>query len=483
MKKQVMAATLLSLWLILFPFVEAKGSLPPIPKVKADTFPLETRGQVQQAYKAALKSPGDPEAVGKLCMLLDLYHRSGDAVQCYQRAHLLQPREFRWLYYQGSLHVNQKQSVQAINVLTQALTLKPHYVAAELDLALELLSLRKEAESERVYKDVLATWPESAEANYGLGKIYANQGKISEAKEYFQRACTLFPYYGAGHYALARIYQQQGLADEAKQELQLYVQHPNLLPPVPDPLRDALWALNRDANSHIDRGAVLAQAGDIEAAVREEEEASRLAPGLVMAHSNLIILYGKLGMTAKAKQQYQEVANLAPDSYPQARYNYGIVLLGQKQYQEAEKVLKDALRIRPVYPETHLELGLAFEGQGLLSQALTELTEALQEKPDYSEAHFEIGKIFVNEGKYAGAIQHFHEALSGNSQTPAYLYALGATYARAGDRQSALRYLKMADAQALAQRQKALAANIERDMKALSNEQTRDQPAANLSTR
>lgn len=483
MRRQVITATLLSLWLVLFPFIEARGSLPPLPNVKADTFPPETRAQVQQAYEAALKYPKDPEAVGKLCMLLDLYHRSGDAVQCYQRAHLLQPREFRWLYYQGSLHVNQKQNVQAINVLRQALALKPHYVAAELDLALELLSLRKEADSERVYKSVLATWPESAEANYGLGKIYANKGKLSEAKDYFQRACTLFPYYGAAHYALARIYQQQSHADEAKQELQLYAQHPNLLPPVPDPLRDALWALNRDANSHLDRGAVLAQAGDIEAAVREEEEASRLDPSLVMAHSNLIILYGKLGMAAKAEQQYHQVAILAPDSYPQARYNYGIVLLGQKQYQEAEKVFNDALRIRPDYPEAHLELGLAYEGQGLLSQALTEFREALQEKPGYSEAHFQIGKIFVNEGKYAEAIHHFHEALSVNSQTPAYLYALGATYARAGDRQSALRYLKMAHAQALAQHQKALAANIERDMKALSDESPHDQPAANLSTR
>ncbi len=478
-----MAATLLSLWLILFPFVEARGSLPPIPNVKADTFPPETRAQVQGAYNAALKNPSDPQSVGKLCMLLDLYHRSGDAVQCYQRVHLLQPREFRWLYYLGSLRVNQKQNGQAIIALRKALALKPHYVAAELDLALALLSSRKEAESERVYKNVLATWPESAEAYFGLGRIYANEGKMDEAKKSFQRACTLFPYYGAAHYALARIYQQQGHADEAKQELRLYAQHSNLLPPVPDPLRDALWALNREANSHLDRGAVLAEAGHLEAAVQEQEEAVRLEPSLVMAHSNLIILYGRLGMAAKAKQQYQEVARLAPNSFPQARYNYGIVLLDQQQYEEAEKVFKDALRIQPDYPEAHLELGLAFEGQGHLSQALTEFREALQEKPGYPEAHFQIGKILVNEGKYAEAIQHFHEALSENSLAPVYLYALGATYGRAGDRQSALRYLKMAHDQALARHQETLAANIEQDMKALGNQPPRDQPAGNLSTR
>lgn len=478
-----MAAALLSLWLVLFPLVEAKGSLPPIPNVKADTFPPETRAQVQQAYKAAVKAPEDPKAVGTLCMLLDLYHRSGDAVQCYQRAHLLQPREFRWLYYLGSLYVNQKQDAQATIVLRKALALKPGYVAAELDLALALYNLRKDADSERVYKNVLTTWPESAEANFGLGRIDVHEGKVRDAEERFQRACTLFPDYGAAHYALARTYQQQGHADKAKQELQLYAQHPNLLPPVPDPLRDALWALNRDANSHLDRGAVLAQGGHLQAAIQEEEEATRLDPSLVKAHSNLIILYGKLGMAAKAKQQYQKVAILAPNSFPQARYNYGIVLLNQQQYQEAENVFKDALRIQSDYPEAHLELGLAFEGQGLLSQALSEFREALQGKPGYSEAHFQIGKIFVNEGKYADAIQHFHEALSENSQTPAYLYALGATYARAGDLQSALPYMKMAHDRALAQHEEALAANIERDIKDLGNKRPPNQPAGNRSTR
>ena len=477
MSRRVAAAALLGLFLTLCMPVEASSTLPPIPEVKPVRFPPETRAQVKQAYKAALASPRDPKAVGELGMLLDLYHRSAAAVQCYQRAHLLEPRTFRWLYYLGSLHLNQKENARAVVALQQALALKPHYVAAELDLALALLDSGKEAASEGVYKSILATWPESAEAYFGLGRIYANRGKPKQAIEYYRRACALFPFYGAAHYALARLYRLQGSAAKAKEELQLYTQHPNVLPPVPDPLRDAQWALNRDANSHLDRGFVLAQAGHLKAAIQEHEEALRLDPNLVLAHANLIILYGRMGMTAKAKQQYEDVTALAPNRFPQARYNYGVILLKQGHYQEAEKAFKDALRINPQYPEAHFNLGMAFEEQGNLSQALAEFKEALQDKPGDPEAHFQMGKILVNEGQYSEAIQHFLKALSGDSEAPVYLYALGATYARAGDRQSALRYLKMALSQALVRHQQTLVGSIEQDLKALSNERPGDHPS------
>ena len=76
---------------------------PEVPQVNIAGFPRETQEQVAQAYAAARKQPQDADAVGKLGMLLDTYHRSEDAVLCYRRAHLLAPAAFKWLYYWGSL--------------------------------------------------------------------------------------------------------------------------------------------------------------------------------------------------------------------------------------------------------------------------------------------------------------------------------------------------------------------------------------------
>ena len=54
-----------------------------------------------------------------------------------------------------------------------------------------------------------------------------------------------------------------------------------------------------------------------------------------------------------------------------------------------------------------------------------------------------------------------------DSQTTVYLYALAATYARAGDRESALRYFQKARAAAIARGQSQLLASIDRDLKTL----------------
>ena len=68
---------------------------PEVPQVNIAGFPRETQEQVAQAYAAARKQPQDADAVGKLGMLLDTYHRSEDAALCYRRAHLLAPAAFK----------------------------------------------------------------------------------------------------------------------------------------------------------------------------------------------------------------------------------------------------------------------------------------------------------------------------------------------------------------------------------------------------
>src|SRR5580765_1539803 len=92
-----------------------------LPRLTISEFPPETQKQVEQAFAAAHEHPNDAQAVGKLAMLLDLYHRTDDAAFCYRRAHLLEPTSFKWLYYWGSLLLNQKKMQEAVPVLTAAL--------------------------------------------------------------------------------------------------------------------------------------------------------------------------------------------------------------------------------------------------------------------------------------------------------------------------------------------------------------------------
>jgi tetratricopeptide (TPR) repeat protein len=77
----------------------------------------------------------------------------------------------------------------------------------------------------------------------------------------------------------------------------------------------------------------------------------------------------------------------------------------------------------------------------------------------------------VNQQKYEQAVQQFLRALDSESdQTPTYLYALGATYARAADREHALEYLRKAHDAAVAHNQLKLQSSIDQDLQVLESQ-------------
>ena len=113
-------------------------------------------------------------------------------------------------------------------------------------------------------------------------------------------------------------------------------------------------------------------------------------------------------------------------------------------------------------------LDLLYEQQGRLDDAFQQFEEAVENRPNYRVAHFHMGRIRANQGKYDEAIQHFLKTLTPEDEnTPRYLYALAATYARAGDIAEALKYARTARAQAAARGQAELLASIDKDLQVL----------------
>jgi tetratricopeptide (TPR) repeat protein len=449
-------------------FAAQTPRLPEIPQLNISELRSEIQEQVQQAYTAARSHPKDASAVGKLGMLLDLYNRSDAASLCYQRAHELDPRSFKWLYYWGSLLLKDKKRHEAVPILASGLKLQPNYLPGQFKLAESLLESGKAEEAGKMYEAILKGYPDSAEAHYGLGRVHASRGNLTEAAKLYGQACELFPAYGPAHYALAMTYRKLGEADKAQAELSLYEKDKNIVPPVDDPLRDQLRALDMSAISLLERGAAFEQVGRLEDAIATTERAAQLDPKLVLAHTNLIILYGRTGNVQKAEEHYRAVLALNPDQFPRAHYDYGVLLIQHGRDQEALEAFRRAIHANPAYAEAHNNLGVLLQRQGKLSEALEEFKKAIESRPDYRQARFNLGRILVNQGNYQGAIEEFEKILSpADEKTPSYLYALGATYGRAGDRQKALLYLQQARERALAHGQANLVSSIDRDLRAL----------------
>jgi len=442
-------------------------SLPDLPHLHIDNFLPAVRQQVQQTYATAEAHPNSADASGALGMVLDAYEQYDSAAVCYQRAHLLDPGSFRWLFYLGSIQAAQGVHEQAVRTLRDALRIKPDDVPAQLRLAESLLATGEWDKAGDIYQAVIRAQPASAEAYYGVGRVSAARGDLTAAAAAYLKSCELFAPYGPAHYALAMAYRKLGRDAESREQFALYAQNKMAVPPLDDPLRREVSALNLGSVAHIRRGADLEQAGRLAEAIAEQQEALRVDPDAVQAHINLISLYGRLGEYDKATDHYR--AALALDrQQADLHYNYGVLQLKQGRINEAGDAFQEAVRINPSYAEARNNLGSLYEQQGRLDDALREFGLAVESRPGDRVAHFHIGRIMANQQKYDDAVQHLLKTLTPEDEnTPRYMYALGATYGRAGDYSNAIKYLRSARAKAAARNQDQLLASIDRDLKSL----------------
>src|SRR5437879_3738437 len=446
------------------------SQLPELPKVDTSGFQSVIRSQIESAERAARLQPRNPEAAGLLAMTLHAYQQYDRAAQAYARASQLEPQNFDWHYLRGAVQVELGEFSAAVESFRSALRLRPHDLAAGFRLSQSLASLAEWDEAAAAYRRILDEHRDFAQAWYGLGRVQAAQGDHAGAAQSYSQACNLFPAYGSAHFALAAELRRLGRRAEAEEHVAEYSKNTGVEPPLDDPLFKRIHELNQGTQVYLRRGTELEKAGLLEDAIREHEAALAIDPTNQQVHVNLISLYGRTGNSGKAKQHFSTATKLNPGR-PDAWYNYGVLLFQERNYEDAAKAFHQAVTINPDYAEAHNNLGAIYQEQGRLDDAEKEFRQAIAGQPNYALAHFHLGRILVNRRQYDEAIQQFLRALQPESeQTPVYLYALAATYSRAGDREHALTYFHKARDGALARGQSQLVSSIDRDLKTLGSQ-------------
>jgi tetratricopeptide (TPR) repeat protein len=446
----------------------AAESLPPLPKLPLGTYEPDIREPIAKAYAEVQREPRDPARNGTLGMLLYANEQYEPAEPCFERAQALDGAEARWPYYLGKTLANLSQHDRAAAAAREALRRQPGYLPVQLLLAKSLLDGGKPDESRKLYEALVREHPEAAEAHYGLGRIEAARGENASAVEHLRKACELFPGFGAAHFALARAYRDLGEKEKAQEELVRYQKDKDGWPAVPDPFMESLVALKTGAGARLQKAIQLAEAGQLQAAADEHEAALAADPTLVPAHVNLIQIYASLGRPEKAEEHYRAAVALDPN-LAQAHYDYGVVLIGQGKRAEAEEAFRRAIELKPDYAEAQNNYAYLLMTSGKLDEAAQHYRAAIASKPDYRAAHFNLGRILINQGNVLEAIDHFQKTLTPeDDETPRCTYALGAAYARIGNRELALKYMQEAQQKAIERGQTDLVNSIEKDLRRLT---------------
>jgi tetratricopeptide (TPR) repeat protein len=292
-------------------------------------------------------------------------------------------------------------------------------------------------------------------------------GRPSAGVEHFREALLAFPDYGRAHYALALALRDLGQAAPAQQELALSQTHRYGAPVLDDPLLREVALLNVAASDQLLYGIVLETKGQLEPSIAAHERALQMNPSLVQAHINLISLYGRKGDLARAEAHYRAAVAANPE-LADSHFNYGLVLQGAGRSAEAAEEFRLSLEGNPWNPEAHFNYAQIIERDGRLLEAVAHYREALDNAPGHRLARFHLGRILVYQDRLPEGLVHLRQTLLPEDEnTPRFTYALGATLARDGQTEEALRYLREAWGKANARGQTDLAERIARDIKTL----------------
>ena len=438
--------------------------LPNLPQIGLENFVAATREKLKDAYEAIRENPNDPEKNGELGMLLHALEQYQPAETCYRRAHLMAPDSFRWTYYLAVVQVRQGRNADAASTLRAASRLDPQYFMTWLRLGETLLAAGELPESRKIYESLVREHPDRGDTHYGLGRVFSAQGQLDVAVQHYRRACELAANFGAAHYALALAYRDLGQTEKSRQHLALYEQNKLTGPAVNDPLIQAVNRLKTSAADYLKKGVELEAAGRIKQAIAKHERALEVDPGYVQAHSNLLILYGKMGQLEKAEQHYHAAVKLNPNR-AELHYNFGVLTLEQKRYRKATGAFRRAVEISPTYAEAHYNLAGMLEREGRIDEAFQHYREAVEHKPNYRLARLRLGWILLAKGRTQEAIQEYQKTLTPeDDQTPEVMYGLAVAYGRAGHHEKALYYARDAHRRATELGQTGLAAVIEKDL-------------------
>ncbi len=152
--------------------------------------------------------------------------------------------------------------------------------------------------------------------------------------------------------------------------------------------------------------------GHYELAIREYRRSLELYPGDPETYFGLADAYRRKGLFRDAEKQLREVLRLDP-GHQEARLNLGAVLLLQERWSEAiaenQALLDDPTFIRP--SRALVNLGWGHYKTGNLAAAKSAFVEALGTDAGNLEAHLDLGIVLYRLGEVVEAIRYFQRAV------------------------------------------------------------------------
>jgi tetratricopeptide (TPR) repeat protein len=178
-------------------------------------------------------------------------------------------------------------------------------------------------------------------------------------------------------------------------------------------------SLPPQAAEHLTQGQKFLQDQKIDEALKEFQEAVRLAPESPLTHFWLGRGYFYRKDKDQAEKSFKKVLELEPDNYHTLAMLGKMYSFEKDRMEQAQSYLQKALEESPEHLEAHFDLGRMYAMQGERNKALREFGFLFSKERDFFIYHFELGRIMEAWGEKDKAVEHYKRAQLLNPNFPA----------------------------------------------------------------
>lgn len=291
---------------------------------------------------------------------------------------------------------------QALAIYRQVLQTNPNHADALHMVGVIALQTGQYSQAQELISKALANNPKQAECYLNLGHALKATHRFDDALANFSKALQLKPQFAEAYYGLGKTLLAQRKWQKAEEKLRLALQHKHPYPEAQQSLGIALKAQGRldeavarfrqalderpdylDALNNL--GNTLRTQGKLVEAHGYHQRAIELKPDDSAALINFANSLAGLGRLDEAINHYRRALKRWPQS-AEIIYNLGNALLAQGKTADAIDHYHKAAALKPQSPPIQNNLGNALVAQGRLAEALDCYRQALVLQPDYREA-------------------------------------------------------------------------------------------------
>jgi tetratricopeptide (TPR) repeat protein len=375
--------------------------------------------------RAGLKlAPGSLEGLNLLGMALGEEKNFTGAVEAFRQALKIDPRstETQFNLTQAYLAAGLKEKgLELAHTLSEQAKGDAH---AHLALGVLLAAQKQFGEAIHEFEMADALQPNTFEILYDLGKAYLRSGNDEKATGILDRALKLSPDSAETLYLLAEACSDEGKDLDA---LDLLVRARKLAP--------------SNTNVILLMARLSMKQGFYGDAIPLLEEGLKVDPRRPDLLASLGESYFVSGKVDQALPTFQKLLEVDPSSRSYAFLGATYRHLGR--FEEAEKYLRQGLKLNPRDVPCLFNLGYIASRQGQYELGEKWLTQALEIDPNHLEALLELSNLQMHQKKFADALPLLRKCVQLNPQAAPVYYRLAAVERHLNQTEAAERDLKI----------------------------------------